>query len=100
MKTTSLSVLLGICVLAGSSASVFAKPPKDQKTAGTYGCARFDTNQDGILSEQEKAALIQAFEAGDVALQTLDINNNRKLDESEIAAIKLPTTAKKEKKKK
>jgi hypothetical protein len=83
----------------GMPQSAEAKPKREVKSAGTYGCARFDVNENGILEEDEKAALIKAFEGGDTALRLLDINNDGKLGESELAAIKL-STPKKEKKRK
>ena len=83
----------------GMPQSAEAKPKREVKSTGTYGCARFDVNENGILEEDEKAALIKAFEAGDTALRLLDTNNDGKLGESELAAIKL-SSSKKEKKRK
>jgi hypothetical protein len=51
------------------------------------------------LDEKEKAALLEAFAGGDTALKALDVNNDGKLDESELAAIKLDSPKKKGKKK-
>jgi hypothetical protein len=76
-----------------------AKPSKDGKSKSTYGCARFDVDQNGVLDEKEKAALLAAFNSGDVVLKTLDTNNNGKLDEAEIAAIRLDSPKKDNEKK-
>jgi len=61
---------------------------------------RFDLNQNGILEDDEKAAIKKAFAEGDVAAKMLDTNKNGILDDSEIAAIKLPPPPKKKKKNK
>lgn len=98
MKTIH-SVLIVAFLLSAAPAS-FAKGKKDQRTSGTYGVAKFDVNENGILDPDEIAALRSAFAAGDTALQPLDVNNDGKLDDAEIAAIKLPAPEKKKKKKK
>ena len=94
-------LLLGILsFLVVSPVVLGAKPAKDQKTTSTYGCARFDVNGNGVLEAEEKEALIRAFESGDTALKVLDVNNDGKLEESELAAIKLAAPQKGGKKKK
>jgi hypothetical protein len=97
LPPSTLIPLLALLLLPGS---LEAKPPKNQKTTATYGCARFDVNENGVLEADEKEALIRAFQSGDTALKPLDVNNDGKLDEAELAAIKLPTPQKGGKKKK
>ena len=70
-----------------------AKPKGEERPTFTYGCAKFDVNQNGILDPEEIAELRKAFDAGDTALKPLDVNNDGKLDDKEIAAIKLPKPA-------
>lgn len=94
------SVLLALLVGAPLT---FAKKPKDGSettTGATYGMERFDMNQNGILEDDEKAAIKKAFAEGDVAAKMLDTNKDGILDDAEIAAIKLspPPTKKKKKK--
>jgi hypothetical protein len=79
-------------------ATAFAKPAKDRPSGGTYGCARFDLNANGILDPSEKESLLKAFSEGDPALKLLDTNNDGKLDETELATIELPQPKKKKKK--
>ena len=83
---------LSVTCLSLLGMSAEAKPKKDQRSGGTYGVARFDVNENGVLDPDEIKALKAAFDAGDTALKTLDTNNNGKLDDSEIAAIKLPAS--------
>ncbi len=82
----------GVFALAGGLAE--AKPKKDERSGGTYGVARFDVNENGVLDPEEIQALRAAFAAGDTALKALDTNNNGKLDDSEIAVIRLPSASK------
>jgi hypothetical protein len=99
MKTIQ-SLLLVLAVLSSAPPMAFAKGKKDDRTTGTYGVAKFDVNENGVLDPDEIEALRTAFAAGDTALKPLDLNNDGKLDDSEIAAIKLPSQPKKKKKKK
>lgn len=92
--------LLSIFALLFADHTAEAKGKKDQKSSGTYGCAKFDLNENGILDPEERDALLQAFAHGDTALKALDVNNDSRLDESELAKIVLPSPAKKNKKKK
>jgi hypothetical protein len=94
----SVSGMVALATWVGMAQPVEAKPKREEGSTGTYGCARFDVNQNGILDEDEKAALLKAFEGGDPALKLLDTNNNGKLDESELGAIKLPAPKKGKKK--
>jgi len=91
-----LTVLAVFCT--GQAAE--AKGKKDQSSTGTYGCAKFDANQNGVLDPDEREALLKAFAEGDTALKALDVNNDGRLDDNELASIKLPTPAKEKKKKK
>jgi len=85
----------------GAPLTFAKKKDGSQTTTGTtYGMERFDLNQNGILENDEKAAIKQAFAEGDVAAKMLDTNKNGILDDSEIAAIKLPPPPKKKKKNK
>ena len=97
MKAT-LPLLTVLAVLLSSAASE-AKGKKEERSSGTYGCAKFDLNQNGTLEPEERKALLQAFSEGDTALKALDINNDGRLDDSEMAPIKLPAPAKEKKKK-
>ena len=93
--------LLVLSAVAMSATSLQAKPKKGaETTTGTYGCAKFDVNQNGTLEPEEVAALRKAFEEGETALKPLDVNNDGKLDDSEIAAIKVPAAGAEKKKKK
>lgn len=89
-----------VSVLFLSVASAHAKGKKDDRATGTYGCAKFDANQNGTLDPEEIEALQKAFSEGDSALKPLDTNNDGKLDAAEIAVIKLPQPEKEKKKKK
>jgi hypothetical protein len=98
MKITPFLLLVTILGLSLHSAS--AKKKEDSTTTGTYGCAKFDVNENGVLDPEEVEALRKAFSEGETALKPLDINNDGKLDDSEIALIKLPKPSKEKKKKK
>ena len=98
MKAT-LPLLTVLAVLLSSAASE-AKGKKEARSSGTYGCAKFDLNENGKLEPEERKALLEAFSEGDTALKALDINNDGRLDDAEMAAIKLPAPAKEKKKKK
>lgn len=90
MKTnTSLLLIAGTCLLTFLNPVADAKPAKNAASKATPGCSRFDADENGALDDKEKTALREAFEAGDTTLRLLDTNNNGKLDESEIEAIKL-----------
>ncbi len=91
--------LLTLLALVASGPVSLAKGKKDKTSTGTFGCAKFDVNENGVLDPEEKKALLEAFAQGDTALKALDVNNDGRLDDSEIAAIKLPAPEKKKKKK-
>ena len=91
--------LLTILAILLSGQTSQAKGKKEERSSGTYGCAKFDLNQNGILDPEERKALLEAFAEGDTALKSLDVNNDGRLDENELANIKLPAPPKKKKKK-
>jgi hypothetical protein len=98
--------ILPACILATAILSlpnsIQAKEKKKapQTSSGTYGCAKFDVNQNGVFEDAEKAEIKKAFDAGETALKALDTNNDGKLDDAELAVVKAPTPPTKEKKKK
>ncbi len=94
-----LTLLTVLAVLFASHVAE-AKGKKDQKSSGTYGCAKFDVNENGILDPAERDALLKAFALGETALKALDVNNDGRLDASELAKVELPAPAKENKKKK
>jgi len=98
MKHT-LPVLTMFAVLLSGQASL-AKGKKEERSSGTYGCAKFDMNQNGILDPEERKALLEAFAQGDTALKALDVNNDGRLDDNELASIKLPAPPKEKRTKK
>jgi len=102
MKKQATQFAVIIALLSGAPAA-FAKGKKDDSvgaTGATYGMARFDVNQNGILDEDEIVNLKKAFAEGDPAAKMLDTNNNGVLEDSEIAAVKLPPAESDKKKKK
>jgi len=98
MKHT-LPVLTMFAVLLSGQASL-AKGKKEERSSGTYGCAKFDVNQNGILDPEERKALLESFAQGDTALKALDVNNDGRLDDNELAGIKLPAPPKEKRTKK
>ncbi|MCX8513071.1 MAG: hypothetical protein ORN83_15095 [Chthoniobacteraceae bacterium] len=101
MKTRFAVSTIIFTFFIGAPLTFAKKKDGSQTTTGTtYGMERFDLNQNGILENDEKAAIKQAFAEGDVAAKMLDTNKNGILDDSEIAAIKLPPPPKKKKKNK
>ncbi len=50
--------LLSIFALLFADHTAEAKGKKDQKSSGTYGCAKFDLNENGILDPEERDALL------------------------------------------
>ena len=94
-----LSLLTVVAILCTGHAAE-AKGKKNPSSSGTYGCAKFDVNENGVLDPEEREALLKAFAEGDTALKALDVNNDGRLDDNELAAIKLPAPAKEKKKKK
>jgi hypothetical protein len=101
MKTRfAVSTIILTFLIAAPLTFAKKKDGSETTTGTTYGMERFDLNQNGILEDDEKAAIKKAFAEGDVAAKMLDTNKNGILDDSEIAAIKLPPPPKKKKKNK
>lgn len=98
MKKSVLLSLLIICWLCPDAAH--AKGKKVQRSSGTYGCARFDINENGVFEPEELEAIRKAFNEGDTALKPIDLNNDGKLDDSELALVQAPKSPKKKAKKK
>jgi hypothetical protein len=88
------SIIISVSVLA-LPLCVEAKEKKKgpETSSGTYGCAKFDANQNGVFEDSEKEEIRKAFEAGETALKALDTNNDGKLDEAELAVVKAPAPA-------
>jgi len=101
MKKQATQLTVAVALLLAAPA-LFAKGKKDDSatTGATYGMARFDVNQNGVLDPDEIASIKKAFAEGDPAAKMLDTNNNGILEESEIAVIKLPPAESDKKKKK
>ncbi|MEI6714195.1 MAG: hypothetical protein WCO60_10610 [Verrucomicrobiota bacterium] len=97
MKQTFPILTVAAALLMGSTAA-HAKGKKEEPSTGTYGVAKFDVNENGIFEPEELEAIRKAFTDGDPAIKLLDTNNNGKLDDAELAAIKPPSAKKKKKK--
>lgn len=100
MKTLPSIILLAAVIASPVCVEAKEKKKAPQTSSGTYGCAKFDVNQNGIFEDSEKAEIKKAFDAGETALKALDTNNDGKLDEAELAVVKAPAPPAKEKKKK
>ena len=84
----------GLCLLGLAVAS----PAFADKASGPKAkfFAKYDLNHNGVIDEDEKAAIRKDYAAnpeGD--LKRFDKNKDGKLDDEEIAAIKLPSGKKK-----
>lgn len=97
MKKLAL-LAVGICCLGiltpGSALAAKGDKKKDKKNVDVF--AKYDKNSNGVLDDEEKAAVKKAFDK-DAALKVYDTNNDGKLDDAEVSAIK--AAAKKKKKK-
>jgi len=100
-------VILGLCclgLLAPNLASAKGKkdkPTAEQITAAKAILAKYDANTNGMLDTDEVAKLKADYAAGnepDAAV--FDVNNDKTLDDTEIAAIEKAATAKSKHKKK
>ena len=100
MKTLPACILAAAILSSPNAVQAKEKKKAPQTSSGTYGCAKFDVNQNGVFEDAEKAEIKKAFEAGETALKALDTNNDGKLDDAELALAKAPTPPAKEKKKK
>lgn len=95
----ALCAVIAVCAVAVSRAE---DKPEKKIPAGVL--KKYDTNQDGVLDEKEKAAM-EADKAKKKAaeeakrLEKYDVNKDGKLDESELAAEKAAKKEAAEKKK-
>jgi hypothetical protein len=92
MKSTLLGGMVALALLGG--AGVMAKDTEKEKPRPRMGprkvLTQFDTNKNGKIDGAEAVELRKAFD-GDLKSQlaSLDRDGNGKLDETEIAAIKI-----------
>ena len=103
-------VILSLCCLgllapnlasAKGKKSKGNKPTADQVTAAKAILAKYDANTSGILDADEVAKLKADYAAGkETDASVFDVNNDKSLDDSEIAAIEQAATVKAKKKKK
>jgi hypothetical protein len=100
MKTFSACILATAILGLPNAVQAKEKKKAPQTSSGTYGCAKFDVNQNGVFEDAEKAEIKKAFDAGETALKALDTNNDGQLDDAELAVAKAPTPPAKQKKKK
>jgi hypothetical protein len=100
MKKLSSCILAAAILISPNAIHAKDKKKAPETSSGTYGCAKFDVNQNGIFEDTEKAEIKKAFDAGETALKALDTNNDGKLDDAELAVVKAPTPPVKGKKKK
>lgn len=95
MKKLSILAIALIALVAAPSA--FAKKGDAKKAPGTVASdvyANYDTNKNGALDADEKAALIKAFDADKSGpLKVYDTNSDGKLSDAEIAAIPVSKTS-------
>ena len=83
---TALLVLAAPAAFAGKGAGK-GDPAKKAARQAARAMARFDTNNDGVISGDEIPALREAFKTD--PLRAADRNADGTLDDSEIAAIKI-----------
>ena len=100
MKTLPSIILLAAVLASPVCVEAKEKKKAPETSSGTYGCAKFDVNQNGVFEDSEKAEIKKAFDTGETALKALDTNNDGKLDEAELSVVKAPAPPAKEKKKK
>jgi hypothetical protein len=100
MKKLSSCILAAAILISPNAIHAKDKKKAPDTSSGTYGCAKFDVNQNGLFEDTEKAEIKKAFDAGETALKALDTNNDGKLDDAELAVVKAPTPPVKGKKKK
>jgi EF hand len=94
---TALLVLVSPAAFAAKGAGK-GDPAKKAARQAARAMARFDTNNDGVISGDETAALREAFKTD--PLRAADRNADGTLDDSEIAALKIEKHAGKGGKKK
>lgn len=95
---TALLVLASPAAFAGKGKADKGDPAKKAARQAARAMARFDTNNDGVISGDEIAALREAFKTD--PLRAADRNSDGTLDDNEIAAIKIEKHAGKGGKKK
>jgi hypothetical protein len=100
MKMLPSIILLAVVVASPVCVQAKEKKKAPETSSGTYGCAKFDVNQNGVFEDSEKAEIKKAFDTGETALKALDTNNDGKLDDAELSVVKAPAPPAKEKKKK
>jgi len=75
---------------------IAAITPPGRKKDITEFFAKYDTNHNGVIDENEKEAIRKDYAANpDGPLKQFDRNRDGKLDDKELAAIKLPPPKKK-----
>jgi Ca2+-binding EF-hand superfamily protein len=87
-------ITLGVCAFG----LIAASPSFADKANGPKAkfFAKYDTNHNGVIDEDEKAAIRKDYAANpDGDLKRFDKNKDGKLDDEEIAAIKPPSGKKK-----
>jgi len=96
-----LTIAVGICLLGVLTPAVTQAKGKKNKAATENPLAKFDTNKDGKLSDDEITALKKDYADNKTeALKKYDTNSNNKIDDSEVDAIKTDFAAAKHHKKK
>jgi hypothetical protein len=101
-----IMIALGLCCLGllaptlASAKGKKTKPTPEQITAAKAILAKYDANTSGILDADEITKLQKDYAAGNEPdAQVFDVNNDKTLDDSEIATLQQALTAKKHKKK-
>ncbi|MEY2429642.1 MAG: hypothetical protein QOJ40_2527 [Verrucomicrobiota bacterium] len=90
-------IATGVCLVGLAAVS----PALADKASGPKAkfFAKYDTNHNGVIDEDEKAAIRKDYAANpDGDLKRFDKNKDGKLDDEEIAAIKPPAGKKKSEK--
>lgn len=101
-------VILGLCCLgllapnlASAKGKKGSKPTAEQITAAKAILAKYDANTNGMLDTDEVSKLKADYAAGNESdAAVFDINSDKTLDDTEIAAIEKAATAKSKHKKK
>jgi hypothetical protein len=94
MKKLSILAIALITLVAAPSAFAKKGEAKAPGTVPSDVYAKYDTNKNGALDADEKAALIKAFDADKTGpLKVYDTNSDGKLSDAEIAAIPVSKTA-------
>ena len=99
-------VIVGLCCLGLLAPSVASakgkkgnKPNPEQVTAAKAIMAKYDANTNGMLDADEIAALQKDYAAGKATdALVFDVNNDKTLDDTEIATLQACLKAKHKKK--